>query len=384
MEDLTESRLFSALDSLENDPEALQKKIFQAVQKKYKIDLKALVYDVTNTYLYGNKCQLGKLGRSKDGKSGKPLIQIGLVTTQKNGIPVFHKTFSGNIHDSRTLLDLSDGFADYGLSGGIFVYDRGVFSERNINEISDLGWDTLCGITLRSKEKDIIRKMIKLNSIVDIANRIKLSSGTLYAQSINHNVGRKKGCLVVCYNQRKAMDIRESRLDEITEAQFLLSRNKTIKPGLEKYLTPSGRLRKEILDRESEFDGYSCIFSTKKIPAKDIVHLYFQKDIIEKSFRTLKGITNLRPVRHWLYNRVQSHIFICYLSYLLLSILKMRLEKVQMSPEEALEELGSMYNIYFYDKKNKNRFIKTVALNKVQEKILKAVGKGLVKKISKL
>ena len=382
LEDLTESRLLSALDSLEGDPENLQEKIFKSVQKKYNLDLKGLVYDVTNTYLYGNKCQLGKLGKSKEGKSGNPLIQIGLVTTQKNGIPVFHKTFSGNIHDSRTLLDLSDGFANYGLRGGIFVYDRGVFSERNLNEINSLGWDTLCGITLRRKEKDIIREMIKLNSIIDVSNRIKLPSGILYAQSVNHNVGKVKGRLVVCYNQRRALDIRESRLDEITNAQYLLSKNKNIKSGLEKYLTPSGRLRKERLNLESEFDGYSCIFSTKKIPPEDIVNLYFQKDIIEKSFRTLKGITNLRPVRHWLYNRVQSHVFICYLSYLLFSILKMKLEKLQMSPEEALEELGSMYNVYLYDKKNRNRFIKTVALNKVQEKILRSVGKDLIKKTS--
>ncbi len=382
LEDLTESRLLSALDSLESDPENLQKKIFQGVQKRYNLELKGLVYDVTNTYLYGSKCQLGKLGKSKDGKRGNPLIQIGLVTTQKEGIPVFHKTFSGNIHDSRTLLSLSDGFANYGLSGGMFVYDRGIFSERNLNEINELGWNTLCGIALRKKEKDLIRKMIRLDSIVDVSHRIRLSSGTLYAQSINHNVGKIKGRLVVCYNQRRALDIRESRLDEIANAQILLSKNKNIKPGLEKYLTPTGRLRRDRLNLESEFDGYSCIFSTKKISAKDIVNLYYKKEVIEKFFRTLKGITNLRPIRHWLYNRVQSHVFICYLSCLILSILKMKLEKMQMSPEEALEELGSMYNVYLYDRKNKTRLIKTVALNKVQEKILRSIGKSLVKKTS--
>ncbi len=380
LEDLTESRLLSALDSLEVNPEHLQMKIFQTVQKKYKVDLKGLIYDVTNTYLYGNKCQLGKLGRSKDGKGGQPLIQIGLVTTQKNGIPVLHKTFNGNIHDSKTLLDLSESLSSYGLKSGIFVYDKGVFSERNLNDIDKLGWDTICGVTLRRKEKDIIRKMIKKNSIVDISNRIRISSGVIYGQNINHNIGKIKGLLVICYNQKKALYIKESRLDEITNAQELLAKNKNIKSGLEKYLTPSGRLRREILDSESEFDGYSCIFSSKKIPSKDIVKFYFDKDIIEKSFKTLKGITNLRPVRHWLYNRVQSHVFICYLSYLLLSILKMKLEKIKLSPEEAIEELGSMYNVYFYDKKRRNKFIKTVSLTKIQEKILKAIGGGLIKK----
>jgi transposase len=49
---------------------------------------------------------------------------------------------------------------------------------------------------------------------------------------------------------------------------------------------------------------------------------YFDKDVVEKSFQALKGIINLRPVHHWLYNRVEAHVFICYLACLLLSVLK--------------------------------------------------------------
>jgi transposase len=60
-----------------------------------------VIYDVTNTYLYGKKCCMGKLGHDKDGADGRPLIQIGLGVTQDEGLPVFHKTFDGNIADSR-------------------------------------------------------------------------------------------------------------------------------------------------------------------------------------------------------------------------------------------------------------------------------------------
>ena len=117
----------------------------------------------------------------------------------------------------------------------------------------------------------------------------------------------------------------------------LLSKNKKIKDGLEKYLTPSGRLRKFELDKSEEFDGYSCLFSTKRILGEEMVNLYFNKDVVEKAFRTLKGVTSLRPIRHWLYNRVTAHIFICYLSYFLLSILKMKLQKIGISPDQALK-----------------------------------------------
>src|SRR3990167_10616389 len=81
---LTEARLLSALDSLEDQsPEFLQRKIFEEVQKKYKLEIKGLLYDVTNTYLFGKNCSIAKLGKSKEGRNGKPLIQIGLGVTQK-------------------------------------------------------------------------------------------------------------------------------------------------------------------------------------------------------------------------------------------------------------------------------------------------------------
>ena len=375
LEGLTEEGLLNALDSLESNAEESQREIFNNVKKAYRINSKGIVYDVTNTYLYGKRCPMGKVGKSKEGKRRNPLIQIGLATTQKEGIPVFHRTFDGNIHDSKTLTALVDSFSDYKLRSGLFVYDRGITSAKNINYIGKLGWDTLCGVSIKDKEKNIIKKVLKQNPITDVSNRIVINKNIIYAKCVNYNLGTIKGKLAICFNEQKKLDIKESRLDEITNAQNLLSRNKSIKEGLGKYLTPSGRLRRNELEKAEEFDGYSCIFSTKKMGNKEMVSLYFDKDVVEKAFRTLKGITNLRPIRHWLYNRVNAHVFICYLSYLLLSILKMKLKKLGISPDQALKDLGSMYKVYLYDKKKKNKFIKTVALSKYQESILKAVDK---------
>ena len=121
LQGLTESTLLSALDSLEDNMEDKQREIFKNVKKIYNLTSKGIVYDVTNTYFYGKKCSLGKIGRSKDGKRQNHLVQIGLGTTQKEGIPVFHKTFDGNISDSKTLEDLSQGFRNTN-SNQVFLY----------------------------------------------------------------------------------------------------------------------------------------------------------------------------------------------------------------------------------------------------------------------
>jgi hypothetical protein len=70
------------LDSLEaQEPIELQKAIFESVRSNYELNPKGIIYDVTNTYLYGKKCPFGRLGKDKEGVKGRPLIQIGLGVT---------------------------------------------------------------------------------------------------------------------------------------------------------------------------------------------------------------------------------------------------------------------------------------------------------------
>ena len=382
LDKLTESRLVSAMNSLTEDKiSKYQRTVFKNVKSAYKIDSRGIVYDVTNTYFHGKKCNIGKIGRSKDGRRQNDLIQIGLATTQKEGLPVFHKTFKGNIHDSKTLISISDGFEEFGLKSGLFIYDRGIASEKNINFIGNLGWATLCGLPMREKEKKFIRDVLARESIDQFSNMIQIRNGVFYVKCFPYKFGTINGKISICYNEDRKLEIKKSRRLMISEAQELLYENKKISDGLSKYLTPTGRLRKNILEESEEFDGYSCLFSTKNIPDKEMIRLYYDKDIIEKAFRTLKGVSNIQPVRFWLNQHVIAHVFICYLSYLLLSILKMNLESkdVDISPEQAIEELEDTYNVYLLDKKKKNKFVRTVTLNKIQEKILKSVDPKIIK-----
>ena len=83
LKDLTESQLLKALDSINGDNiEELQKNIFAEVKSNLNLKGSGVVYDVTNTYLYGKKCELGKEGHDKQNIKGRPLIQIGLAVTK--------------------------------------------------------------------------------------------------------------------------------------------------------------------------------------------------------------------------------------------------------------------------------------------------------------
>ena len=379
MKRVTEKTLLNALDSLDGiDVEDLQLKIFNALNKKFKAPNTGLVYDVTNTYFYGKKCPLGKLGHDKEGVKGRPLIQIALAVTQDKGLPLFHKVFDGNIHDARTLQDLVSTMKQYRIKSGLIIYDRGITSTENIEIFHKLNWDTLCGVPIGDRLKKKLPPIIK-KGLISIENWVECNKNIFYVKTIPYKIGKVKGTLAICFDKRKENNFRESRHAEIKYAEQLLAKGRKIKLGVEVYFDKKGRILSDKVKEAEMFDGYSCLFTTRKLSKEEMVRLYFDKDVVEKAFRRLKGVTQLRPIRHWLHNRVLAHVMICYLSYVLLIVMKQYLKKLKISPEKALKHLDSMYKVYMRDTKKNFKISRIVTLTKIQKNILNAIDKNLMK-----
>ncbi len=379
LEGLTEKRLVGALDRLEAlDADAWQQRLFESVCRQYRLRPSGVIYDVTNTYLYGRCCPLAKPGHDKEAVKGRPLIQIGLGVTQEEGIPLFHKVFDGNVHDARTLQDLVTLFGRYQLAPGLFIYDRGVQSTRNLQDIKHLHWDTLCGVPLNEPLKKFWRPWADPHQLMQLSHRQRVGHTVFYTLWRPYRLDGVRGRLALCLNERHQRDARESRRDEIAYAQKLLAQGRSIKPGLDRFFDSRGRLLRSELAQAEEFDGYSCIFCTRWLPQDKMLSLYFGKDLVEKAFRSLKGITQLRPVRHWLAERLHAHVFVCYVVYLLLSLLQYRPRKTDFTAESALLELQTMYKVYLRDSKSRFHLSRVVTLTKKQELILKTIDKSLL------
>jgi len=379
LEDVTEATLLRALDSLEEqDPQSLQLHLFEKIKRTYQLENKGLFYDVTNTYFYGVNCPLAKRGHSKDGKN-KPQIQIGLVITRDGGIPIFHKVFDGNIHDARTLSDVFTTLREAGIKDTTIVWDRGVSSKNNLQEALELGFHVICGLALNPELKREVDKVHPGPELSSIKNRVKLENSAFYVVGKNYTYGGVKGHLYICLNRKIHDGTQERRYDHIHEAQKMLAENKPIHEGLRKYFNKDNTVNEKRLKEAEKYDGISLLFSTKNLSSEEAVKAYFEKDLIEKAFKTLKGIVELRPVRHWLEDRVKAHVFICYLSYLLLSLLNCKVKPLNINAIQALDELESMYKVHIIDPETKNEFTKTVTLTKQQKTILRTVNPKLTR-----
>ena len=381
LKELTERRLIDSLNYMESKErsEILQNKIFNAVNAKYHLKKDSFFYDVTNIYFFGSNCKIAKISKSKEG-GYKRLVQIGLAVTDE-GIPIFHKVFNGNVFDARTLFDVMKNLSYVGFKSPFLIWDRGVSSGINISDAKKLGFQVICGLANKGNLPFEVDDALKNSNFVIPQNRVQLKESSFYVSVKNYKYNDVSGYLYICLNRKQQVEQQEKRLKNIEEANKLLQKNKQINNSLEKYFSKTGRLLEKRIEEEAKYDGISIIFSTQKLGVHELVRKYFDKDIVEKAFACLKGVVKVRPVRKWIAERVKAHVFICYLSYLLLSIIDYKLKKknIDVSSIEALEQLETMYKVYLTDFKNGNEFVKTVILTTPQEKILKAINKNLTK-----
>jgi transposase len=375
LKNVKEYRLLKALDDLESKNFGeLQREIFSSVKKNLKLRPTGILYDVTNTYFFGKKCSIGRRGKSKEGRDGKRLIQIGLGVTQKEGITVFHKTFKGNTSDSRVFYDMITDFAEFGFRNGTFVFDRGIFSKKTLEFLNELKWKVICGVAITNPIKEIIRKLPYQGRIQTFNKHVKCNSTTFYVTAVPYKIGKIDAKLAICFDPRKEVEIRKSLHAEIEDAKKTFGKWRDLKPGLQKFFTESGRIKEAKIEEHLEFSGFSLILSTScDLSEREIVKFYFDKDLIEKSFHVLKSIVKLRPIRHWLSNRVTAHVFICYLSHLLLSILRYKIRVTRFSVNKAIEELDMAYTVRNTKGLNADNYDKIITQSDKQRILLKLI-----------
>jgi hypothetical protein len=334
IEHLGTEALYGALDYLDAcNFDVIESAIFEYWKNLAPNDKDVFVLDVTDTY-YNGKHDNSASRKGKDGKISK-LIQIGLGVSFENGFPVFHKAYDGNISNIKILEDLTGTMAQRGIN--TIVMDRGFYSEANVIDLAKLKMTMIVGVKQSIGIKKEILSKIDRDKIYTGKNQVELKDTFVYVQQVDFLFGK----LVIIYNPKY-------------EA---LKRDKL--------------LAAEATDSEVRFVGYALIFHNTQLEAAVVVKKYFDKDIVERSFRTLKGDVQLHPIRLWMPRRVNAHIKICYLSLCMLSLIKYKCRKIDLSPSAIINEIQSIYKVYLKHKETKQEFTKVVTLSNQQKNILK-------------
>jgi transposase len=103
-------------------------------------------------------------------------------------------------------------------------------------------------------------------------------------------------------------------------------------------------------EREKRLEGRYVIATTEKdLTAVDAVALYKQLTEVERGFRRMKDVLSLRPIYHQVEPRVRAHIFVAALGLLLQTLLQQQLEEagLDLSAEHALQALETVRHVRF-------------------------------------
>ena len=373
--------LHNALETLsERDSSMIQKSIFENLCHLLGEDPSGVVYDATNTHLAGTRSTLANKGKDKEGVRNRKLIQIGLGVTRHLGIPIFHHTREGNIHDTMMFREAIQQFNGMGIRKGLMVFDRGITSKTCVSELSNTGWRSLAGIPLHQGVKAAISNL-DFKEVQKFRNIVIQGDTEFFVKPIKFAIGDVSGKLLIMQNSAKKQEISQFRRLKIIKARDDLKNfDISIPEELEIFFNQSKSINWHAISRAERLDGLSFIFTDARIAVEEVVHLYFAKDIIERCFKLEKSILNLRPIRFWLDSKIKVHVLICHLALSLLTTCRIRLQKQGVIDDVGIifKKLNSIYKVYFsIDGVNEMSFSKVNTLSKYQARILKIIAPKL-------
>jgi transposase len=354
-EKLCYHKLLRAMDRLiniKNVAEPLVAKRFLPTDEP--VDM--VFYDITSTYFEGDNSlidnDIRRYGYSRDHRDDRRQIVIGMVVT-RSGMPICHHVFPGNTADKSTVkLIISDLKERFNLSRLVFIGDRGMLSNANLECILDENLDFIVAHTLRGNK--IAEEVI---SALHEQINPELEEEQFFEDK------RNDLRFVMAFSPDMAKEIKKNRQCRLDKADAwissVLKKTKRAGPGrkctpqrlydrVRDYLRERNLLKfytiglhegevtvkknRKTLDWEEKIDGVLLLESTDMtMPPQEIVKQYKGLAEIEGGWRSLKSSLILRPVYHWTERRIRAHVFICVLALQLERYIRNKLKTISVS-----------------------------------------------------
>jgi transposase len=357
LEDATEREVYEAIDWLQQR----QRRIEHKLAKKHLQDGTLLLYDVSSSYYTGHKPGLVQFGYNRDRKRGFPQIVYGLLCNGQ-GCPVSIEVFAGNTADPSTLASqIKKVRKRFGVRRVVFVGDRGMLTSRRIDEelrgVEGLDW-------ISALRTDGIKKLVSHGAI-----DLSLFDQRDLAEVTSPDFPSER--LVVCRNpllaDRRAkkraelLEASEKKLDAIVTAT---QRKKRPLRGKDKIGLRVGKVlgkykvgKHFVLDisdksfsyqrdeakisEESALDGIYVVRTSVQpdvVSSEDAVRAYKDLAKVERAFRSMKTVDlKVRPIYHWLDDRIRGHVFLCMLAYYVEWHMRRRLAPILFDDHQRTE-----------------------------------------------
>jgi transposase len=368
---VNKDRLYRALDHLLPHKAALEAHLSRRVGELFAVDNEVLLYDVTSTYFEGEAAANAQAqrGYSRDHRPDCKQVCIALVVTF-DGFPLGYEVFPGNTNDSTTVRQIVETMeARHGTVGKVWIMDRGMASAENIAWLRETGRRYILGTP-----KAELRKWAP--ALADKTHWRQIREGIEVKLCAAPDGAAET--FILCRSQdrvekEKAMHARFSaRIEQalaklqarIAKSQKRLNRdaiNRQIGRLLQRNQRAAARFAIALKDADSpagcmlevsvqdSFDQWAALTEGAYVLRSNVTdwsdeklwQAYIQLTQAEAAFRIQKDQLSIRPIWHQRADRVQAHILVCFLAFVLCKTLELWQQRAGLgnSPRTLLEEL---------------------------------------------
>jgi transposase len=373
---------YRTLDQLIAAKDRIEVALYHRLRDLFSLKPELVLYDITSTSFEGTgPVDFAKHGYSRDGKPHNVQVIVGVVMVA--GWPIAHHVWAGNGIDHGTVQDVvRDLRQRFEFQRLVFVGDRGMVTEANLEALTTEGQGFLVGLKRRRNAKldgwlDAVNESQWIDCPVGInARERKTNPPRTRAQEVPSGVPGMRVIIIDSDERRtyeqamrqQAMDRARGKLEAIKRrvASGDLKKPEKIGAAAERimqryhgYRYYAWELRdgafeffesEKPLEREKRLEGkYVIATSEPNLSVDDAVAMYKDLTDVEQGFRQLKDVLAMRPIYHQIENRVKAHIFVAALALLAQRLLDRRLEgaAVDLSPTHAMQALSTVRLVTF-------------------------------------
>ncbi len=371
---INDDRLYRALDALLPHKDALCRHLQNRYGELFGSTFDFLFYDITSTYFEGSAKgnPQAQRGYSRDGRPDCPQVCIGLVTTRE-GLPIAYEVFDGNRTDVTTTQEMVEIMErKYGKAGRVWVMDRGMVSEDNLEYLRSTNAKYLVG-TPKSMLKKFEQQLLDQDwETVQNGVEVKICSSPEGADEtfvLCRSAGRKEKENAILNRFVARLEASLSKLVQQADAGKLKDRQKVerrigrlleqnsraaalftvdVTEGSDKKLSIVMRKNEQRYQKALDSGGsYILRTNWSEIDPKTLWDTYIKLTEVEDSFRTEKHDLGMRPIFHHKKERTQAHILVCFLALAMWRTLQqwMKASGLGTAPRKLIVELRELKSL---------------------------------------
>lgn len=370
--------ILRCLHYLSQVKDEVEAELFERQKTLFHLTVDVVLYDVTSIYYEGDGPSMAVFGYSRDHRSDTHQVLLAIATT-KDGLPIGHEVFAGNVQDKITVPTILDKLKKrFTIDKCIFVGDRGMVSEVNYLLLKEKGYQFIFALRRRRLEetREVLEPDLKrYETILEKDGQgeikkdeqgnpiVKLYYLGIQKEGFHYVLGHNPK---VCAQQLQKIQERRAALDE--KIKNILLRYKTPEVILKKitrlryvdryfkYHLVQGKVQVEANTQSLAYEEliagkYILKSDAPGLSTEEILNAYRNLAEVEESFRNMKSFLDIRPMWHRKESHMRGHIFVCVLAHRLMKTVEYylkggdllkHLEEEGLSPARALEEFSEI------------------------------------------